>query len=131
MVLLSKFQNNIKINENKIVAYCKHKIGSTDGPGFFTTYSAIIGQNAQVLKPESFFEINAGVGAYSKAALPTIYINGSKKELNESGVAIAKMKTPIKPGNYKVPVLITFIDENGLKREVKQTIEYAVSNCGN
>lgn len=128
LALLTKFQNNVKINENKIVAYCNNKVASYDP--FYTTYSVIIGQNAEVLRPGSFFEINAGVGAFSAKANPTIIINRDSLKIDERGIATYKLKTQ-KPGLYKVPVIIKYINEFGLKQEIHNTIEYTVSDCKN
>jgi hypothetical protein len=128
---LTRMQNSIKVNENRIIAFCKNKIGHLDGPSMYSTYSAIIGQSSNIVKPGDKITIIAGVGAFSKAALPKIFVNNQLVEVDENAVANYVIKASNKPGNYTVPVKIDYIDDEGKKRILKQTIEYSVSNCQN
>ncbi len=119
-------ENNIKMLLNNIVTYCFLKTNNTHsiGPDF---YSSIVGQNAQIFEPGSTLEIYAGVGAFSKSSKPTILINGNQTPLNDMGYAKFKSKTPKTPGNYTMPVQISFFNQLTGKDEVKQvTIEYKV-----
>ncbi len=75
LTILSKFQNDIKTAENKVVAFCHTKVGEVKV--IFDSYAAIVGQNSNYLMPGQEIEIKAGVGAFSKAAQPTITIGGS------------------------------------------------------
>ena len=126
--MLTKLQNSIKVIENKTIAYCHQKIGSTDGDGFFDSYSAIVGQSSNYLKPGDKLEIKAGIGAFSKKAMPKININGSNIELGEEGYASFKIKTPRNPGEYKIPVKISFLNPTTGKEEtMKINVEYTVA----
>jgi len=126
--ILAKIQNDILVTENKIVTYCKESIGSVDGVGFFDSYSAIVGQNSNILKPGSVLTINAGVGTYSRAAQPKIRINGIETPLSEEGFATLKLKTPKNPGDYIVPVVISYFNQITGKEEIKSiNIDYTVT----
>ena len=130
MALLTKFQNNIKVNENKIVAFCFYKIPSRHG--YCDFFSAIIGQNKSVLKPGETFEINAGVGNFSQRfADPEILFNGTEIKTNGSGVSTYRRKVSTNPGKYFVPVKVSYKDQDGKTQIIEQTIEYTVSNCRN
>lgn len=125
---LTILQNKIKILENKIIAYCHLKVGSTDGDGFFDSFSAIVAQSSNYLKPGEQLEITAGVGAFSKSGQPKIIINQTQLELGEEGYVTYKFKTTQKPGNYKIPVKISFLNPTTGKDEFKTIdVEYTVA----
>lgn len=72
--------------------------------------------------------INAGIGTYSKAAQPKIRINGIIAPLNEEGIAIYQLKAPKKPGEYTVPVVISYFNLITGKEEIKSiNIDYTVT----
>ncbi len=126
--ILISLQNSIKINENKITAFCNQKVGSMDGCGFFDYYSAIIGQNSKSLQPGSLLEITAGMGAYSRRVAPQIIINGKKMELRDEGFALYKLKVQKVPGTYSIPVKISYLNEFIGKEEWREKdIEYTVT----
>ena len=122
--LLSKIKNNIKISENKIITFCSYKY-TTHMP-WFDSFSYLLGQNADILKGGSELIVTAGIGAFSTKAVPKIVINNKFIE-TVNGVATYKMKTPTKPGKYKLPITINSIDESGNKLNETRTIEYEVS----
>ena len=124
---LAAIQTNIRIIENKLVNYCSNKIGSTDGWSFFDYYSAIVGQNSNVFKPGDKLEIKAGIGAFSKAAVPKIIIGGKKVELGEEGFALYKVKVSTSPGQYSIPLRISYFNQMiGKEESFETTIAYSV-----
>lgn len=124
--LLILLQNDVKIIENKIAAYCNSKVGCTIF--FFDSYAAIVGQNSNYLKPGSKLKINAGIGAYSKLTQPIITINGTKVELGFEGFSTYQMKVPEKSGIYSVPVEVKFMNPTTGKEEKNNIIvEYTVA----
>ena len=74
ITMLSKFQNDVKTSENRVVAFCHEQVGKVTVR--FDTYAAIIGQSSNYLMPGQEMDITAGVGAFSKAAIPSITIDG-------------------------------------------------------
>lgn len=126
--ILAKFQNDTRIAENRIVTFCNEQIGSTDGDWFYDYYSAIVGQSSNIIKPGGELKISAGVGSYSRAVQPKIRINGMLVPLNEEAVATYKLKVPQKPGEYKVPVLISYFNQTTAKDETKLVdVKYTVT----
>ena len=123
--LLSKFQNNIKVNENKLLMYCLFKIQSVIIDGY-DWLSVFVSQNTSYLKSGDKVEITAGVGAFSQRALPEIIIGGKKIPIDVTGVAIASFKAPNKPGKHFVPVEVSYTDQDGKKQTITRTIEYTV-----
>ncbi len=124
--VLTATQNRIKIIENKMIAYCNSKVGCHIM--IFDSYSAIVGQNSNSLKPGDVLEITAGIGAYNRAAQPEITINNKRIEINEDGYVLYKIKTTNKPGTYKIPVRLSYINPNTGKNEIlEKKIEYIIT----
>ncbi|HRG82512.1 MAG TPA: gliding motility protein GldM [Chitinophagaceae bacterium] len=126
LTILSKFQNDIKTAENKIVAECHKKVGEVKV--IFDSYSAIVGQSSKYLMPGQELEITAGVGAYSKTAAPSISINGSGVSLGPDGFASYKTQAG-GVGNHSIPVRIAYFNQVTGQQESKEVnIEYTVGS---
>ena len=126
--ILSKFQNDIRTSENKIVTFCHEQVGKVDI--VFDSYAAIIGQSSNYVMPGEKFMVNAGVGAYSKAAQPVISIGGSTVGIGEQGFA-SKEITAGTPGEYTVPVRISYFNQTTGKQEEKiENVKYTVGSPG-
>ncbi|MBC8035044.1 MAG: gliding motility protein GldM [Chitinophagaceae bacterium] len=123
VTILSKFQNDVKNSEAQIVDYCHKAIGEVEV--VFDAFQAFAGTNATYLMPGQELEITAGVGAFSKAALPSVTINGAGVGLNNEGVAIYKT-TVSGAGEKSVNVNVSFKKPDGtigtLTKEIKYTV---------
>jgi gliding motility-associated protein GldM len=75
--------------------------------------------------PGQELEITAGVGAFSKAAKPTISINGSAVGLNQDGVAVYKT-TVNGAGEHVVNVNVAFTKPDGNPATMTKQIKYVV-----
>ncbi len=124
--MLSKFQNDVKTAENRVVALFHEQVGKVAVR--FDTYAAIIGQSSNYVMPGQEIEITAGVGAFSKAAQPQITINGSGASIGEDGAARAKFAAGT-VGQHSIPVNITYTDQEGKKQTITKTIEYTVGQA--
>ena len=126
LTILSKFQNDIKTAENKVVAFCHNKVGSVEV--VFDSYSAIVGQSSNYLMPGQKLEIKAGVGAFSKSAKPIITIGGSPVELGEEGFAMKEFVAE-GIGARKIPVTIEYFNQTTGQKEIKKVdVEYEVGS---
>lgn len=126
LTMLSKFQNDIKTSENRIVAFCHSKVGEVVVR--FDSYAAIIGQSSNYLMPGQKLQINAGVGAFSKAALPVISISGKTISLDSNGVAKGEFEGG-GIGQHSIPVHIEYIDQDGKKQVIDEKVEYVVGQA--
>ena len=127
LTILSKFQNDIKTAENKVVAYCHQKVGEVEV--IFDTYTAIVGQNSNYLMPGQDLEIKAGVGAFSKAAAPSISIGGANVAIGEEGYALYKTQAG-GVGAHSVPVRISFFNQVTGKEDVREVkVDYVVGSA--
>ncbi|HEX7847070.1 MAG TPA: gliding motility protein GldM [Chitinophagaceae bacterium] len=123
MTILSKFQNDIKTTENRLVSICHEQVGKVTVR--FDTYAAIVGQNSTYLMPGSDLEIKAGVGAFSKASLPVITIGGQVQTITDSG--FVRYKTQVNTlGQGSVPVHIEYTDQEGKKQTIDTRVSYTV-----
>ena len=127
LTILTKFQNDIKTSENKIVAYCHEQVGKVELK--FDSFEAIVGQNSEYLMPGQELVITAGLGAYSKTKLPTVSINGSGVGLNEKGQAIYKTQVS-GAGERTVNVTVSFTDQDGLPQTRTIPVKYTVGTPG-
>jgi gliding motility-associated protein GldM len=126
LTILSKFQNDVKTSENRVIQFCHNKVGEVVVR--FDTYAAIIGQNSTYLMPGQELEITAGVGAFSKAAIPTITIGGTNVPIGEDGAAHTKMMAG-GVGSRSVPVKITYTDQDGKQQTIEKNVEYTVGSA--
>ncbi len=123
MTILSKFQNDVKTTENRLVSICHEQVGKVTVR--FDTYAAIVGQNSTYLNPGQELEIKAGVGAFSKASLPVVYINGQPQQMTDSG--FVKYRTQVNGvGPGSVPVRIEYTDQEGQKQVIETKVAYTV-----
>jgi gliding motility-associated protein GldM len=78
--------------------------------------------------PGQEVEITAGVGAFSKAALPQISINGTGVPMGEDGAA--HLKIPASGmGVRKIPVVIRYKDQEGKDQVVNKEVEFTIGQA--
>lgn len=123
ITILSKFQNDVKTSENKVVSFAHEQVGKVTVR--FDTYTAIVGQSSNYVMPGQEIEIMAGVGAFSKAAQPQITINGQGAAVGEDGAARMKLAGG-GIGSHSVPITIRYVDQEGKPQTITKTVEYTV-----
>jgi gliding motility-associated protein GldM len=126
MTILSKFQNDIKTSENKVVALIHEQVGKVIIR--FDAYEPIVGQNSKYLMPGQELEITAGLGAFSKANLPTITIGGSNVSLDERGIGVYKTQAG-GVGAHSVNVTVNFKDQDGNPQSKEIKVDYIVGSA--
>ncbi len=125
ITMLSKFQNDVKNSEAQVVDFCHRKVGEVEV--VYDEFQAFAGTNSQYLMPGQELIITAGVGAFSKAARPSVSVDGSGVALNSEGVA--EFKTNVGgPGTYTKTVNITFTKPDGTTSSIPKKVEYTVGS---
>ena len=124
--ILSKFQNDLRNAENKLVTFCHEQVGKVELR--FDAFEAIVGQSSRYLMPGQELEITAGLGAFSRSKLPTVTINGSNVALNEKGMAIYKT-TATGTGSRTINVTVAFTDQDGKPQTRTIPVEYTVGSA--
>ena len=127
LVVLSKIENNIRVNENKIITYCYNKTGVLCC-GFSEKIEPLITQSTGFVKGGQYIEITAGVGYYTARANPEISINGKNIENQYGGFVTYNLKTSATPGKHFIPVEMVFVKPDGTKETFTKNIEYTVIN---
>ncbi|ANE52492.1 gliding motility protein GldM [Flavisolibacter tropicus] len=126
LTMLSKFQNDVKTSENKVVSLFHEQVGQVKVR--YNQFAAIVGQSSNYLMPGQELTINAGVGAFSTDAKPQISIGGVGVPVNAEGVAEWKtMASAI--GTRQVPVNIQYMDQDGNMKTISKTITYTVGQA--
>ncbi len=123
ITILSKFQNDIRNSEAQVVEYCHKKIGEVEI--IYDAFVPFAGTNSQYLMPGEELVITAGVGAFSKAAKPTISVDGANVPLKEDGSAEYKT-TVSSSGNGVKKVRISFLRPDGTQAFVEKDVKYTV-----
>lgn len=124
MVVLSRFENNIKINENNFTTYCLNQ--TFRGYHGYTRYEPLITQSSNYVKAGDELKIIAGIGSYSLECSPVIIINGKNIRINPEGAAVYQFKTKLKGGKYAVPVNLQYTLPDGRRESITRNIEYTV-----
>ncbi len=127
LTILSKFQNDVKGMENKVVTFCHQKVGEVKI--VFDSYAAIVGQNSNYLMPGQQLEVKAGIGAFSKSSVPIISVGGTTVPIGEEGFALYKADAG-GVGPHSIPVRISFFNQTTGKEEVKEVkVDYIVGSA--
>lgn len=124
--MLVKLQNNIIINEQRMITYCYDYCGSTCGP-WYEAYHAFVALNSAVVQPGERIEITAGMLSFTSNQKPQVFVYGRPVALSEDTFAHYKLKAASKPGKYYVPVKINYIDQNGKLNTIVKEMEYTVA----
>ena len=121
LTILSKFQSDIKNSEAHVIDYLHKKIGEVKI--VFDRFDGLVGTNATYLMPGDELEITAGIGAFSAAAQPKIYMNGALQPLGSDGKADYKTKVS---STGTVKVRIEYAKPDGSPGIVEKDVKYTV-----
>lgn len=124
LTILSKFQNDVKTTENNVVQFCHNKVGEVTVR--YDKFAAFAATNSSYVMPGDEMEITAGIGAFSKAALPIVSINGAETPLGDDGAAHKKITAASSLGKHTVQVTIKYKDQEGIDRTETKAVEYTV-----
>lgn len=125
ITILSKFQNDVRNSEAMVVDYLHKKVGEV--VLVYDQFQAIASQSSQYLMPNQELTITGGVGAFSKAALPTVSVDGAVVPLNADGVA--EYKTTVGgPGAYSKKMRISYKKPDGTEGVLEKDIQYTVGS---
>ena len=123
MTILSKFQNDVRNSESQMVDYCHKKIGEVKV--VFDQFQALAQASSNYVMPGDKLSITAGVGAFSAAAKPTIYINGALQTLGPDGTAEFNT-TAEGVGDKTVDVRIEYTKPDGSHAVIDKPVKYTV-----
>ena len=120
--MLTKFQNDIKTAENRVIARFHEEVGAVRVR--FNQFVPIVGQNSNYLMPGQELEISAGIGAFSTEIPPQISIGGTNLPVKDG---MATYKTVAQgSGEKTVTVNIAYKDQDGNPKNITKTVSYTV-----
>jgi hypothetical protein len=122
--ILVNMITRIKVLENDFIKYCFYR-SKVIRCGIFNMFGVLVNQSTTHLKVGEELKISAGVGAYSSAAKPNITIANKKLDIIESQ-ATYRIKVSGSVGTHKIPVVVDFLDENGIKQTKIEYVEYTI-----
>ena len=127
IALLSKLQNNIRINEERMLTYCHEQIGIVRfGP--CSPDLPIVVQSSTIVQPGEKIEIIAGICSFYTIIEPEVFVYERPIPIRSDGVARSKFIAASKPGKYYVPVKISYTDQEGRQQTTTKEIEYTVAH---
>jgi gliding motility-associated protein GldM len=125
LTILSKFENDVKNSSSQVVEFCHQQVGQVKL--IFDQFQAIASQSSEYVMPGQEVRITAGVGAFSKSALPSVSIDGSAVPLNAEGVAELKFNAGA-TGSYSKKVSIRYTKPDGTPGSAEKEIKYVVGS---
>ena len=123
LTILSKFQNDVKTTENKVVSYCHEKVGAVEV--IQDAFAAIAIANTTNALPGQEIEITAGVGGFSTKISPVITVGGQRMQVGDDGAVHYKFKAD-RLGSNSIPVVIQYTDQNGKVQSKTIPVNYVV-----
>lgn len=126
LLILTKLQNDLLLTEHALVKYAFRQIPIPCGLGY-EKYSALTFLNSSYLKNGQTLEVTAGMGEMTLVNKPVIVIDGKVIAAGVEGTATRSFTLNKKPGEYYVPIEITFTGSDGMKLMVRRKLEYVVA----
>lgn len=124
LTMLSKFQNDVKTSENRIVEFCHKQVGQVEV--IFDTYKPLVTSSATYLMDGQELEITAGLGAFNSKNIPRVTINGASAAVVD-GLATQKFIAN-GVGTKTVNVDISYTDQFGKPQSIAKQINYIVGS---
>ena len=125
LTMLSKFQNDVKTSENRVVEFCHKQVGQVELR--FDTYIPLVQSSATYLMDGQEMEITAGLGAFNSEKKPAITINGASSPIGPDGLARQKFIAS-GVGTKTVTVTINYTDQEGKPQTKTVPITYVVGS---
>lgn len=95
--------------------------------GNFERFAAIIVMNSSYIQSGDPIEVMAGMGQFTSANKPTIFIDGKNINVNQDGHAIYSLRPTGKPGKYSIPVEIEFYQADGTRQKLIKNLNYTIA----
>lgn len=125
ITILTKFQSDVRNSEQEVIAFCHKEIGEVEL--IYDEFAALAVSNSQYFLPGENLIITAGVGAFSKAAKPQIYVDGQSVPIKADGLAEYSSKIGDGfVGEQSKKVKILYVKPDGTSASVEKIIKYAI-----
>lgn len=123
-IMLERIKNELLYAEYKVVTYLNQNVpGNID---IHNPFSCILSQSSNNLTTGEEMTITVGVGEFKTFMQPKFLIDGKKIESERNGVARYRFEVNQPPGEYNIPVSVSFIRPDGLKAKIDNNVRYRV-----
>lgn len=124
--LLHYWQKEVALTANRLILYCFYQVPNTPLGCGWEILKPLVSQSQQILAPGETLAITAGIGSYAIRANPSIQINGQAVPLTDNAVAYYKLKAGQQKGKYSIPIVIAYLNQNGVKMTSSTNVDYIV-----
>jgi hypothetical protein len=123
---LLKIKNDILVSEQMLLKYFNRRpvLLICGDIGYFSAMAFI---NSSYVRSGDSLEIIAGIGTFTAAGRPRVFIDGKEISLNSEASAVYNFIPKGKPGKYTIPVTIEFYKPDGTKLEVSKRLSYTIA----
>lgn len=124
IAMLSRFENNVKVTENHFMTYCNSTMCIINI--VYDSFAPFASISSTYVKTGERIEVTTGIGTFTTVANAKISINNVPIPINTNGIAIYNFKTPLKVGNYSVPIKFEYTETDGRKMTASKKLTYTV-----
>jgi|GEM_PF-5053663 len=124
-VALAQVRNGVQIMCDKLLTFCEENTRMDQG-FFYYVEEPLMSLSSSAVRAGEPIEVTAGIGSFSRRALPEIIINGAKTPLREEGFARYRLKASAKPGRHTVHVRLQYRDVDGKTVYRERDLQYTV-----
>lgn len=124
IAMLSRFENNVKVTENHFMTYCNSTMCIINV--VYDSFAPFASISSTYVKTGERIEVTTGIGTFTTVANAKISINNVPIPINTNGIAIYNFKTPLKVGNYSVPIKFEYTETDGRKMTASKKLTYTV-----
>lgn len=126
--LLTAIETDFANAKNRLIYFCFIQT-SSNATIVHTFQLPLISQSHKLVSPGDTIKISAGIGVFMKSNNPTFILDGHNVAVNEYGFVVQNIKASLSLGEHKIPIKITYIDEEGKDQKVEKYITYRVIRC--
>ncbi len=124
--LLHYWQKEVALTANRLILYCFRQVPNTILGCGWEMSMPLISQSQHILAPGEKLTITAGIGNYTTKAQPVIHINGKKIPITDHAVGIYSLQVGQQKGEYCIPIVTEYLNQNGVKMTSRTNIAYIV-----
>lgn len=127
MVVLNRIESDLLTTTKTYMDYCLSQTVVMRCGGY-TEFHPLASLSSSYVKQGQSVEVTAGIGSFSAAMRPQIFINGKEISLTDYATAVHRFTASGKPGKHNVAVKIKFTKPDGSIATVERALEYIIAD---
>lgn len=122
---LTKLKHDLMLSAYQLIQFTRKEIAYFEDM-VFTRFDCVEALSANVVKPGDTIQVTAGIASFKTELEPIITIANKRINLTHDAIAVGKVKAPLKPGKYSIPVRLEYTKPDGSKAWRNDTLHYQV-----